>query len=291
LDKIVRDQAEGLRRLLARDVSRVVAVVAGAPRAGASSAVVNLAAALAVQGKDVLVLDEQADGLGLSASLGISPGGNLADVMAGRLGLADAVARVGGVAVLPAPRLAGGASHAELTRALNGLADLILVDAGLDADGALSTFAAQAHDVVVTMQVDSQSITGAYACIKRLHYAHAIKQFRILINGAATSADALGVFQNLSTVASRYLAVALVPAGAVSQDARVARAQALHRSVVDAFPAAAASVDFRRVAADLLHWPWRPVAPVNVSQAAASSARTQPQLQARPDLQLALQPF
>jgi flagellar biosynthesis protein FlhG len=111
------------------------------------------------------------------------------------------------------------------------------------------------------MRVDAQSITSAYACVKRLHYAHAIQQFRVLINGAATAGDAQSVFQNLSEVASRYLAVSLAPAGAVALDARVGSAQKLQRSVVDAFPGAAAAVDFRRVAAELLHWPWRPLAP------------------------------
>ena len=276
MDKVVLDQAEGLRRLLARDTSRIVAVAGGARGAGGTSVVANLAAALAYQGKDVLVVDE-GDGEGsLSSVFGIEAAGTLADVALGMMPLAAAVGRgQDGVQVLPAPRAAQAVvPPGALVGALNGKADLVLIDAALDASGGLSPLAMQAHDVVVVMRVDAQSITGAYACVKRLHYAHAIQQFRVLINGVASAADAQSVFQNLSGVASRYLAVSLAPAGAVSLDARLERAQQLSRSVVEAFPAAAAAVDFRRVAADLLHWPWRPMAPAAARGFAAAGNRT-----------------
>jgi len=263
LDKIVLDQAEGLRRLLARDVSRIVSVVGGVRGAGTSSAVANLAAALVYQGKDVLIIDESIGGPGsVAVSLGIAAAGSLSDVVLGRMALDQAVGRTAdGVSVLPAPRASLDAlAPAELCAAINGFADIVLIDAALDAEGGLSHLAMQAHDVVIAMRVDAASITGAYACVKRLHYAHAIQQFRVLINGAASASDAQSVYHNLSGVANRYLAVSLSPAGAISADPRLPRAQQLRRSVVEAFPAAPSSADYRRVAGDLLHWPWRPVA-------------------------------
>ncbi|MEJ0003565.1 MAG: hypothetical protein WDN30_08375 [Pararobbsia sp.] len=87
-------------------------------------------------------------------------------------------------------------------------------------------------------------------------------QFRVLINGVTSASDAYSVYQNLTGVGSRYLAVSFSPAGAVSLDARLARADVLGRTVVDAFPAAPATIDFRRIAVDLLHWPFRPAVAV-----------------------------
>lgn len=263
LDKIVLDQAEGLRRLLAPDVARIVSLVGGVRGAGTSSAVANLAAALAHQGKDVLVIDESDGGKNsVTAALGIVAAGSFAGVLAGRLPLSQAVGRTpDGVAVLPSPRATiDGFAPGRLSGALNGFADIVLIDAMLDEEGGISPLAMQGHDLVISMRADAASITGAYACVKRLHYVHAIQQLRVLLNGVASASDAQSVYQNLSEVANRYLSVSLSLAGAISLDARMARALQLRRSVVEAFPAAPAALDYRRVASDLLYWPWRPVA-------------------------------
>ncbi len=52
------DQAAGLRRLFGREQPRIVTFAAGSIGVGKSIAVANLAASLARQGKEVLVLDE-----------------------------------------------------------------------------------------------------------------------------------------------------------------------------------------------------------------------------------------
>lgn len=260
LDKFVLDQAEGLRRLLTRAGSRVVAVVGGPAGIGCTSTVVNLGAALSVHGKDVLVIDEHRNVASASRLTGIEDAGAAAAVMTGRSTLAEAAGRTPfGFSLLAAPRDERISHDAAQCRALlDGPADIVLIDAQLDRYGALSSLAAQAHDFLVVTRVAASAITEAYACMKRLHYAHAIGQFRVLINHVQNPADAAVAFDNLSGVASRYLAVSLVQAGYVSEDARVARAKELSRCAVEAFPATAAARDYRAIAAELLHWPMRP---------------------------------
>ncbi|WP_061132473.1 MinD/ParA family ATP-binding protein [Caballeronia fortuita] len=260
MDKFVLDQAEGLRRLLTRAGSRVVAVAGGPAGIGCTSAVVNLAAALSVHGKDVLVIDEHRGQESVSRLAGIEGAGALAAVMSGRRAIGDAVERTPfGFSLMAAPRDERIVHDAAQCRALlDGPADIVLIDAQLDRHGALSTLAAQAHDFLIVTRVAASAITEAYACMKRLHYAHAIGQFRVLINHVQNPADAAVAFDNLSGVASRYLAVSLVQAGYVSEDARVARAKDLSRCAVEAFPATAAARDYRAIAAELLHWPMRP---------------------------------
>ena len=260
LDKFVLDQAEGLRRLLTRAGSRVVAVAGGPAGIGCTSAAVNLGAALSVHGKDVLVIDEHHGAGSVSRMLGMSDAGAIAGVMSGRRALADAVERTPfGFSLIAAPRDERISHDATQCRALlDGPADIVLIDAQLDRHGALSTLAAQAHDFLIVTRVAASAITEAYACMKRLHYAHAIGQFRVLVNHVQNPADAAVAFDNLSGVASRYLAVSLVQAGYVSEDARVARAKELSRCAVEAFPATAAARDYRAIAAELLHWPMRP---------------------------------
>ncbi|PLZ00654.1 flagellar biosynthesis protein FlhG [Burkholderia sp. WAC0059] len=258
MDKFVTDQAEGLRRLLGRGGPHVIAVAGGSDGLGRTTTVINLAAALTGQGKNVVVVDEWCGVLSVSEVMGGSD--SLASVARGELPVAEAVARhAPGFGVLAAP-LAGQRwlAGAPLTRLLSGHADIVLVDAQLDVDGALSPLATQAHDLMVVMRVEPQAITDAYACVKRLHFAHAVGQLRVLINCVESQAEAKTVFDNLAGVASRYLNVALEHAGCITADPYMPRAQGLARCIVDAFPSTAAARDYRQLAAALQYWPIRP---------------------------------
>jgi flagellar biosynthesis protein FlhG len=259
LDKRVTDQAEGLRRLLARSGSRVVAVTGGPIGVGCTSTIVNLAAALSGLGKDVLVIDECLGPNSVSAMLGSVRAGNLRALLAGEIGIEDAAPRHAlGFSVLPASREnCAGYSAAQLGAMLSGPADVVLIDARLDRKGALSMLAAQAHDVMIVTRVAAQAITEAYACMKRLHYEHAIAQFRVLVNHVSNPADAHTTFENLAEVAGRYLMVSIADAGRIASDPLMERSLGLGRCVVDAFPSAPAARDYRHVAAEMLYWPMR----------------------------------
>lgn len=259
--KQVTDQAEGLRRLLAKSGSRVVAVTGGPVGVGCTSTVVNLAAALAALGKDVLVIDERLGSRSVSTMLGGLHGtGSLRALMDGEIALDQACARHElGFSVLAASREnCAGYSAAQLGLLLSGPADVVLVDARLDRQGALSLLASQAHDVMIVTRVAASAITEAYACMKRLHFEHAIAQFRVLVNHVSSLADAHTTFENLAEVAARYLTVSIEDAGCVAADPLMERSLELGRCVVDAFPSAQSARDFRHVAAEMLYWPMRP---------------------------------
>jgi flagellar biosynthesis protein FlhG len=280
LGKQVTDQAEGLRRLLAKSGSRVVAVTGGPVGVGCTSTVVNLAAALAALGKDVLVIDERLGSRSVSTMLGgVHGAGSLRALMDGEIGLDQACARHElGFSVLAASREnCAGYSAAQLGLLLSGPADVVLVDARLDRQGALSPLACQAHDVMIVTRVAASAITEAYACMKRLHFEHAIAQFRVLVNHVSSLADAHTTFENLAEVAARYLTVSIEDAGCVTADPLMERSLELGRCVVDAFPSAQSARDFRHVAAEMLYWPMRPAmyaprAEVTVRSAVPASA-------------------
>lgn len=138
---------------------------------------------------------------------------------------------------------------------------VVLVDAMLDSEGRLSPLAESADELLLVLQPNAASITSAYAGIKRLHYAHGLKQLRFLVNGVSGAEEAQRITTNLANTGSRYLAVSLQAAGWVRTDPHMADARRLNETVVEAFPASAAAVDFRRIAADMGRWPWRAAEP------------------------------
>lgn len=132
---------------------------------------------------------------------------------------------------------------------------LVLVDAVLDGEGALSPLGVQADDVLVVLQPNVASMTACYACIKRLHYVHALQRLRVLVNCATDVAEAQRIVANLVRTGSRYLALSLESAGCVRSDSRLVEAQRLNLSVVEAFQTSPAAIDFRQIASDFLQWP------------------------------------
>ncbi|MDM0042989.1 flagellar biosynthesis protein FlhG [Variovorax dokdonensis] len=243
MSKRVVDQAEGLRRLLAPPSTHVVAVAGMSRGEGTTTVAMGLAAALAVQGREVLVLDEHAP----------------------RAGSAAVLARGDG-AVDVKPAKGELLSHDFDPRSWSP-GGVVVIDAALDDEGRLSATAEAADDLLLVLQPRAASITAAYAGVKRLHYAHGLQQARFLVNAAPDERGALQIMANLSAAGSRYLAVSLSPAGWLHADPRLEDARRLGRTVVEAFPASPAALDLRRVASALLHWPRQSPAPRAVAAA------------------------
>ena len=271
MTKTVTDQADGLRRLLSQAVTRVVAVAGMRRGEGATTAAMSLAAALTLQGRDVLLVDEH--GLApesVSTKWGLVATASLSDVATGRMSARDASAQAAcGARVLPAQPAEKAAIRAkDLQRG-----GFVLIDVAFDDEGRLSALAQQADEVLLVLQPNAPSITAAYAGIKRLHYAHGLRQLRFLLTGASSADEARKVAANLASTGSRYLAVSLQPSGWVRTDPHLADASRLGQSVVEAFPTSPAAVDFRSIASEMGRWPVRgapaPATPVQDSPAAA----------------------
>ena len=112
----------------------------------------------------------------------------------------------------------------------------------------------------------------AYACIKRLQYAHALKplNLHLLVNFAADAGEAQRILANLVHTGNRYLGLALKPAGFVRGDSNVAQAQRLNLTAVESFQGSPAAADFRQLALNVLQWSRHPQ---NCSPSAAPATK------------------
>jgi flagellar biosynthesis protein FlhG len=259
------DQAAGLRRLFARERLRVVSFASGSPKVGKSLLVANLAACLARQGKNVLVLDENAGRKDVASCFGAIARHDLAEVIDGGKPMAKVLLGVApGIRILPMAGAVGRLGRIdELQRrvletelgALDTPPDVVLVDTSRDHPLGFSPLGLAAHHTVIVMAPTPASITDAYALIKKVSLCYARRHYHVLVNGARGPEGGRLVFGNVARVAHGRRFARLEFAGCVPLDDHLLRAAALGQPVGRLYPDSLAARACRALARDLMEWP------------------------------------
>lgn len=246
------DQAEGLRRMLAGPKPRIVTFLSATPEDDKGAMLVNLGASLARAGNDVLIVDACDREYGVAQRLGVADRASLLQVARQQCALNQIIHQVPqGFGVVSMARARGGPDEARrLAKTFEVLVKqtgIVIVDGEFGDDDTFPVPVMDSAEIVVQVSTSAGSITAAYALIKRLSQQLGRRPFGILVTGAS-EAEAKVVYDNMSSAASRYLAVQLTSMGSVPADEYLHRAARLGRAVVDAFPLAGASVAFRQLA-------------------------------------------
>ncbi|MBI2307823.1 MAG: AAA family ATPase [Rhodocyclales bacterium] len=258
------DQAAGLRRLFGQEGLRVITFAAGSEGVGKTITVANVAAAMARQGKEVLVLDENTAG-NVASVFGATAKHDLFHVINRDKRLGEVLVHVApGVRVLPAARavkklgkLARGQQETliEALGAMEHPADVILVDASTDHPLGFSPLGLATQETVVVAAASGAAITEAYALIKKVSLGYSRRHFRILVNKVKSAGDAEAIHANLAQLARQRGVALLDYAGHVPLDDALRHAAKLCQPVVAAYPESAAAGALRAIANDMLHWP------------------------------------
>jgi flagellar biosynthesis protein FlhG len=252
------DQADGLRRLHDQHPVKVIAVTGGKGGVGKTNVCANLAVALSMLGRRVMLMDADLGLANVDVLFGLQPHFNLADVVRGERSLQDVIV-TGPAGVMVVPGASGLSDMADLTPAhhagiihafsdVTENLDILMVDtaAGI-ADGVLR-FAEAAHEVVVMVCDEPTSITDAYASIKVLSSERGVTRFRIVTNMTRQGGDGSNLFDKLLRVTDRFLDVSLDHSGSIPFDDRVWRSVQLQTPFITAFPTSMASIALKKLA-------------------------------------------
>jgi len=244
---------------------QVIAVTGGKGGVGKTTVSVNLAAALASRGKQVMLLDGDLGLANVDVFLGLTPRLTLADVLAGNCSLEEVVLDAPqGFKVVPAAsgiaQLAelDTLTHLGLVRAFGDLTtklDVMVVDTAPGIAGSVLQFSQAAQQVLVVICDEPASLTDAYALIKILSRDHGVKQFRVLANQSRGRGLGQALFQRFERVASRFLSVELDYVGEIPEDPFLRRAIREQRPVVTAYPSCPAAMALKTLALRADMWP------------------------------------
>lgn len=256
-----RDQAAGLRQLLTPRPLRVITFASGAPGAGKTTVIANVATILAHQGQEVLVVDEN-EPSHLGAFFGFRATGDLLQVINRQRELEAVIFSPSpGVSILPAGAAAqqlGHLSENQRCALQDGLQqlvpDVILVDANPERQQGFSPWGLAASEVVMVVSASGEAITEAYAFIKKISLAFSRRRFRILVNRARKQKEGAQIFENLKTVAAQHGVAHLEYGGALPFDASVKQVGQLSLPIAATLPEAPVSRALRKFSGDLLHW-------------------------------------
>ena len=237
---------------------RVISVTSGKGGVGKSNVVSNLAIALSAQGKKVLLIDADL-GLGnLDVLLGLSPVYNMNHVLNGEKSLAEIlIDGPAGIKIIPAgsgvQEFTSLGQHEKL-RLLDELDmleeqfDILIVDTEAGISENVTYFTVAAQEIIVVVTPEPTSITDVYALIKLLATRYSEHHFKVLVNMAKDSEDALEVFRKLANVAGRFLDISLDYLGCVVKDEKVVEAVKRQKAVTELFPESEAANCFATLA-------------------------------------------
>lgn len=255
------DQAASLRRLVGGRGGRTVALTGGTAT-GVTTLALNLAAALGNEDRQVVLMDEDESPHSATSRLQLRQRFAFAHAASRDVRLDELLLQAPGFAVMPmripaALSLPPGRQTqlADEYDSLIARIDWVLIDARPVAGDTPPGLALSADDVVVAITPSGDSMTEAYASIKRLHTEFGRREFWILVNRVRTLETAVALFKRVKEVAQRYLDVKLRLMGFVPEDPQLGRADQLAEPVTRAFPLAESSIAFEQLAAAMLRWP------------------------------------
>jgi MinD-like ATPase involved in chromosome partitioning or flagellar assembly len=220
-----------------------IIVFAGAKSGvGKTSVVANVAAAMAMRGKRVCVLDVDTGLSNINTVFGLRPAHRLEQVLRGEKTIAEVLVKTHeDVGVVPAASLIAGAPVSaeqmqRLTAALTELEaqfDYFLLDTAATHTDAVLRFIELAQCTFLVVSGDPAALTDAFALLKALNARQYLGSLRVVVNQAVDYPAATDTYRRFAAVAEKCLKLKVEYGGFVIRDENLPKAVALQMSVVD----------------------------------------------------------
>ena len=240
---------------------KTITVASGKGGVGKTNMVANLAIALRKLGKEVMILDADLGLSNIDVLLDLAPKFNIQHVINGEKSLKEVVIEgPHGIRILPAS--SGVQELTELNEfqrlrlidefeSYDGDLDYLLIDTGAGISSNVAFFCIASQEIIIVTSPEPTALTDAYALIKVLFSNYQEKDFKVLVNSARDSSDALEVFRRLSLAAEKFLNISLDYLGYVPLDESVRNSVRKQKAFIDLYPGCDASIRVTEIASKL----------------------------------------
>ncbi len=243
--------------------SRVIAITSGKGGVGKTNLTVNLAIALGMAGKRVIIIDADIGMSNVDVLLGTVSKYNLGHLMQEGIALEDVLVR-GPYGV---NYISGGSgienvmerSIPERTRLLNklaaceGLADFILVDTGAGIGKNVMDFILSADEVLLLTTPEPTALTDAYAVMKAYSLYAAQKSIKLVVNRVYDENESRDVVTKLKRTSAKFLQMQVGCLGYIYEDRNMVQAVRKQMPLMAAYPHTLAAKCVQAIAKNILY--------------------------------------
>jgi flagellar biosynthesis protein FlhG len=259
------DQAEGARRIANPKPVQVFAISSGKGGVGKTNISLNLAVAMARNGREVMLLDADLGLANVDVLLGLHTKQNLSHVVSGDASLEEIIVEgPAGVKLVPASSGVQQMAHltpeqhAGLIQAFSELTtgiDTLIIDTAAGIDNGVVSFLRAAQEVIVVICDEPASITDAYALMKLLSQEHGMRRFHVVPNMVTSVQEGRELYNKMLKVTDRFLDITLDFMGVVPFDDYLKKAVQKQKALVDAYPRSRGALAFKKLAQIADKWP------------------------------------
>lgn len=225
--------------------SRIIAITSGKGGVGKTNLTVNLAIALSMLGKRVLIIDADLGMANVDVILGTRSKYNLLSLLGDDIHIGDVVSQ-GPYGIM---YLSGGSGIEKLANlsynefekitkklySCEDFTDIILLDTGAGLGRNVLNFLVAADEVILVTTPEPTSMTDAYAIMKAFS-VYSSNKMSLVVNRVFDDGEGRSVTNKLTATAGRFLHLSITALGEIYEDRNLVRAVKAQKPLLLAYP-------------------------------------------------------
>ncbi len=215
-------------------LAKLIAITSGKGGVGKTNFILNLAIAMAIRGKKILLIDADMNLSNIDVLLGIYPQYTLSNLMDELISVEQLLVEgPRGIKILPASSgdIAVMQNQKQYQQALIQVYmdlrtdfDYILIDTGAGISDYTIDFVLSADKIVVITTPEPTAITDAYAMIKVLFYRTKFPNISLVVNMAQTEDEAKNIYNKINLIVQHFLNKSIGSLGFIPLDKNIKEA-------------------------------------------------------------------